>query len=91
MKLFDKAFDKMVAASKPVQDLADAVRVLAEKTNELAQHVAALSHNQAVHNNLIAQMWNVQQAIYTKLQASALDTKMPSLEGDSSKKSNKAN
>jgi len=91
MKLFDKAFDKMVAASKPVQDLADAVKVLAEKTSELALHVAALSHNQSIHNNLIAQIWNVQQSIFTKLQQSSLDTKMPSIEGDTSKKSNKAN
>ena len=48
MKLFDKAFDKMVAASKPVQNLAEAVKALAEKTSELTRHVAALSHNQTI-------------------------------------------
>ena len=77
MKLIDKAFDKMIETSKPILVLAESVRTLALRLNDVAKSILVLAQNQAAHQQLIQQMWTVQQAIYTKLQESSLDTQMP--------------
>lgn len=82
MKLLDKAFDKAVEMTKPVQALADGLKTCAESIEKLASNLAIVAHNQFVHHQMIMQMWNVQQAIYKKLSESSLDTKMPEIKSD---------
>jgi hypothetical protein len=80
MKLLDKAFDKAVEMTKPVQQLADGLKACAEQMKNLAQNLAIIAHNQAVHHHMIGQMWNVQQAIFKKLHENSLNMSMPEID-----------
>lgn len=79
MKLLDKAINKAVLLSKPVQELADHVKSLAVNVEKLASHLAIIAHNQVVHHYMIQQMNAVQQIIYKKLSENSLDTSLPEL------------
>lgn len=85
MGLLDKAFDKAVAATKPMKVLAEGLKSCVESLEKIATNVAALAHNQAVHHHMITQMWTVHQAMMKKMNDSALDTSMPSLKDDKEK------
>ena len=80
MKLLDEAFDKAVALTKPVQDLANGLKSLAEQTEKLAMHLAVIAHNQAVHHHVINQIWQLQQHIFAKLSEGGMDMKMPEID-----------
>ena len=89
MKLLDKAFDKAVAMTKPVQDLAAGLKSCAEGLEKLAMNLAVVAHNQAVHHQMIMQMWNVNQLILRKLNEHALDTSLPEVKPTDTKKDGK--
>ena len=80
MKLLDKAFDKAVEMTKPVQELAEGLKACAEQMKALAQNLAIVAHNQAVHHHMIQQMWGVQQAIFRKLSEHSMDMSMPDVD-----------
>lgn len=80
IKLLDRGFDRAVELTKPVQDLADGLHALADGLAKLTVHVGIIAHNQMVHHSMIQQMWGVQQAIFRKLNANALDTSMPEID-----------
>lgn len=90
MKLLDKAFDRAVELSKPVKDLADGVKSLAENVEKLAMNLAIIAHNQAVHHHMIQQIMGVQQIIFKKITEHSLDTTLPKIDLDESKKDEKA-
>lgn len=85
MKLLDKAFDKAVAATRPVKALAEGLKACAESLEKVASNLAIVAHNQAVHHHMIQQMWNVHQVIMKKLSDNSLDTSMPDLKKDKEK------
>lgn len=86
-----KFFDKAIALTKPVKELADGLKACAESVKILAESVAVIAHNQAVHHHMIMQMWSVQQQIFNKLTSGGLDTKMPDITGKKATKSDKSN
>ena len=61
MKLLDKAWDKAIEMSKPVQALVDGLKACAEGLEKVASTVAIMAHNQAVHHSMIMQMWSTNQ------------------------------
>lgn len=77
MKLLDKAFDKAVEMTKPVQALAEGVKACAAVLEKLAVNLAVVAQNQAVHHQMIVQMWKVHQVVLQKINESSLDTSMP--------------
>lgn len=79
MKIIDYAFGRAVELTKPFQNLASSIKLLAKDVKELALAVAVVAQNQAVHHRMIGQIWNVQQHIFRKLQESTLDTSMPDI------------
>lgn len=85
MKLLDKAFDKAVAATKPVKAIAEGLTACATALEKMASNLAAIAHNQAVHHHMITQMWGVHQVILKKLNDNSLDTSMPGLKDDKEK------
>lgn len=86
MKLLDKAFDKAIEMSKPVTALAEGLKACATGLEKLAMNLAIVAHNQAVHHQMIQQMWSVHQVIMKKLNENSLDTSMPGLsQSDKSK------
>lgn len=85
MKLLDKAFDKAVEMTKPVQALAEGLKACAMGLEKLALNLAVIAQNQAVHHQMIVQMWDTHKVILQKLNENALDTSMPELSDDKSK------
>lgn len=85
MKLLDKAFDKAVAATRPVKAIAEGLKACAETLEKVASNLAVVAHNQAVHHHMIQQMWGVHQALIKKMNENSLDTSMPGLEKDKEK------
>lgn len=77
MKLFDKAFDRVVELSKPVQTLAGGLKACAEGLEKLALNLAIVAQNQAIHHEMIEKMWAVNQIIMKKINTTGLDTSMP--------------
>ena len=80
MKLLDKALDRAVEMTKPVMALAEGLKACAIQMELLAQNLAVVAHNQAVHRQMIIQMWEVQQAIFRRLKGNSLDASMPDID-----------
>ncbi len=83
MKLFeelDKLVDKVIVASKPIQQLAAAVGTVAVTLEKLAADVAVIAHNQDVHQHVIRQIWNIQQQIFAQLADRTVNVKMPDID-----------
>ena len=80
LKLLDRGFDRAVELTKPVQQLADGLKAVADGLGKLTLHVGIIAHNQAVHHQMIQQMWGVQQLIFKKLHENSLDTSMPDID-----------
>ena len=77
MKLLDKAWDKMIEVSKPVQALSEGLKSCAEGLERLASTLSIIAHNQAIHHSMIIQMWSTHQIILKKLNENSLDMSMP--------------
>jgi hypothetical protein len=78
-----KFFDKAVEMTKPVKSLADGLKTCAETIERIASNLAIVAYNQAVHYQLIMQMWDIQQEIYKKLNEYSFDVKMPDIKASS--------
>jgi len=86
-----KFFDRAVELTKPVQALADNVRTWVEQVKSLTETISIIAHNQAVHHNMIMQMWTMQQTIVDKLSSNNLDINMPDIEGKKDTKKDQSN
>lgn len=80
MNLVDHIFNRAVEAAKPIQDLANGLKACATELVRIGQTVAVLVHNQAVHHNMIQQLWYVQQQVFQKLSDRSLDMSMPDID-----------
>ena|SRR5579875_1808222 len=80
VSLVDRIFDKAVEATRPIQALAKGLATCAEQMRNIAQTVAVIAHNQAVHHHMIQQMWGVQQHIFKKLSEHSMDMSMPDID-----------
>jgi hypothetical protein len=80
LSMIDRIFDRAVEASKPIQALAVGLRACAEQLQRMGETVALIAHNQAVHHQMIKQMWGIQQHIFRKLQDNSLDVSMPDID-----------
>ncbi len=83
MKLLDKAIE----ASAPIRllvssvtELAAGVTTCAAQLKALATSIAFLAQNQLTHQQLIQQMWVVQQALLKRHQESGIDMRMPDID-----------
>ena len=79
VNLIDHVFDKAVEATRPIKELAFGVKAIADGLQRLAAAVSVLAHNQAVHHNVIQQMYGVQQFIYKKLTENSMDVSLPDI------------
>lgn len=75
MKLLDRAIE----ATRPVHEIAKGLKLCATAIEKLATHIAVLAHNQAVHQQVIQKIWDVQQSIFAKLNEGSLDMQMPDI------------
>jgi len=91
MKLLDRAFDKAVELSKPVKDLTEGLHACAEQMKNLVLSLSVVAQNQAVHHQMIQQMWHIQQVIFKKLSENGLDTSMPEIGKSKEDKKAKSN
>jgi hypothetical protein len=79
MRLLKEAKDRAIEISKPFRDLAASVKSLAESVHSFGNNLAILAHNQAVHHQMIQQVWANQTNLLRRLGESATDTNMPEI------------
>jgi hypothetical protein len=78
--VIDRIFDKAVEATRPIKDLAEGLKAVAEQLVNLGQAVAVIAHNQAVHHHIIQQMYGMQMHIHKKLTEHSMDMSMPDID-----------
>lgn len=79
-KLLDRAFDKAVTLTKPFQSLVKAVHGCAMALESLAGEIAVVKHNQAVLQNAITHMHQLQQFLMMRLGEHAMDVSLPDID-----------
>lgn len=75
MKLLDQALER----AKPVQALADGLKACAVGLERLASTLTIVAHNQAVHHQMIIQMWSFYQLFIKKINEENVNIKLPDL------------
>jgi phage-related minor tail protein len=78
LEKLDKAIDDVIELSKPFGSLTDSVTSLASAIEKLASNLAIIAHNQAIHHQMIQQMWGVHQVLVKQMHDRAGDMAMPS-------------
>ena len=80
LKLLKKITSKVIELTEPIQELTVALKGVAHELRELGNHVNIIAHNQAVHHQMIMQMWGVHKTMLRKITENSLDMQMPDID-----------
>lgn len=90
VKLLDRVIEKAVSLSPDIVRLVGTLESLADSVEKIASNLLIVAQNQAVHHQMIMQMWHVHQSVMNKLHDNSIE-KMPPIDGKESKKADKPN